>query len=81
MMVTSFPIYVCNSLAVMQTYLTDLVFINILYLSGSECLLTPERSIEIQNAIGADIIMQLDDVVSSTVSGPRVEEAMHRFGL
>ena len=45
---------------------------------GSECLLTPERSIEIQNAIGADIIMQLDDVVSSTVSGPRVEEAMHR---
>ena len=47
-------------------------------IQGSECLLTPERSIEIQNAIGADIIMQLDDVVSSTVSGPRVEEAMHR---
>ena len=46
---------------------------------GSECLLTPERSIEIQNAIGADIIMQLDDVVSSTVSGPRVEVAMHRY--
>lgn len=23
-------------------------------------------------------MMQLDDVVSSTVSGPRVEEAMHR---
>jgi len=45
---------------------------------GSECLLTPERSIEIQNAIGADIIMQLDDVVSSTVSGPRVKEAMFR---
>lgn len=48
------------------------------FMQGSECLLTPERSIEIQNAIGADIIMQLDDVVSSTVSGPRVEEAMHR---
>lgn len=45
---------------------------------GSECMLTPERSIEIQNSIGADIIMQLDDVVSSTVTGPRVEEAMHR---
>ncbi|XP_013776463.2 queuine tRNA-ribosyltransferase catalytic subunit 1-like [Limulus polyphemus] len=43
-----------------------------------EILLSPEKSIEIQNAIGADIIMQLDDVVSSTVSGPRVEEAMHR---
>lgn len=49
-----------------------------LLFEGSECLLTPERSIEIQNSIGADIIMQLDDVVSSTVSGPRVEEAMHR---
>lgn len=66
----------------------------------SEMLLTPEKSIEIQNAIGsrilfflsivnhakiflhlypgADIIMQLDDVVSSTISGPRVEEAMWR---
>ncbi|XP_067144463.1 queuine tRNA-ribosyltransferase catalytic subunit 1 [Centruroides vittatus] len=41
-------------------------------------LLSPEKSIEIQNTIGADIAMQLDDVVSSTVSGPRVEEAMHR---
>nr|KAI8748267.1 queuine tRNA-ribosyltransferase-like [Biomphalaria glabrata] len=45
---------------------------------GSEMLLTPERSIEIQNSIGADIIMQLDDVVHSSVSGPRLEEAMHR---
>lgn len=31
----------------------------------SECMLTPERSMEIQNAIGADIMMQLDDVVST----------------
>lgn len=30
---------------------------------GSECMLTPEESIEIQNAIGGDIMMQLDDVV------------------
>lgn len=42
-------------------------------------MLTPERSIEIQNAIGADIIMQLDDVVKTTTVGPRVEEAMHRL--
>ena len=28
---------------------------------------------------GSDIIMQLDDVVSSTVTGPRVEEAMYRY--
>jgi queuine tRNA-ribosyltransferase catalytic subunit len=45
---------------------------------GTEMLLTPEKSIELQNTIGADIIMQLDDVVSSLVTGPRVEEAMHR---
>lgn len=45
---------------------------------GSLMLLTPEKSIELQNAIGADIIMQLDDVVSSLTTGERVEEAMHR---
>ena len=28
---------------------------------------------------GADIVMQLDDVVSSTETGPRVEEAMLRW--
>ncbi|XP_062388895.1 queuine tRNA-ribosyltransferase catalytic subunit 1 [Sardina pilchardus] len=45
---------------------------------GKEILLTPEESIAIQNSLGSDIMMQLDDVVSSTVTGPRVEEAMHR---
>ncbi|XP_048378132.1 queuine tRNA-ribosyltransferase catalytic subunit 1 isoform X2 [Stegostoma tigrinum] len=45
---------------------------------GKQILLSPEKSIEIQNALGSDIMMQLDDVVSSTVSGPRVEEAMYR---
>ena len=30
---------------------------------GSEMLLTPEKSISLQNSIGADIMMQLDDVV------------------
>lgn len=44
----------------------------------TKTLLTPEESMQIQNAIGADIIMQLDDVVSSLVTGPRVEEAMWR---
>lgn len=42
----------------------------------SQKLLTPEHSIEIQNSIGADIMMQLDDVVKTTTTGPRVEEAM-----
>ncbi|EDW75896.1 uncharacterized protein Dwil_GK15182 [Drosophila willistoni] len=45
---------------------------------NSECMLTPEHSIQIQNAIGADIMMQLDDVVKTTTTGPRVEEAMER---
>ncbi|XP_002736484.1 queuine tRNA-ribosyltransferase catalytic subunit 1-like [Saccoglossus kowalevskii] len=45
---------------------------------SKEMLLTPEKSIEIQNSIGADIMMQLDDVVHSTTTGPRVEEAMYR---
>lgn len=40
---------------------------------GSDMLLTPEQSMFIQNQIGADIIMALDDVVSSKISGPRVE--------
>jgi tRNA-guanine family transglycosylase len=40
-------------------------------------ILTPEHSMEIQNKIGADIMMALDDVVSTTTTGPRVEEAMH----
>ncbi|CAG8573437.1 9387_t:CDS:2 [Cetraspora pellucida] len=45
---------------------------------GSTMLLTPEHSISLQNSIGADIIMQLDDVVSSLTTGKRVEEAMYR---
>jgi queuine tRNA-ribosyltransferase len=46
---------------------------------GSAMLLTPEKSIELQNAIGADVIMALDDVVSSTLQDrARVHEAMER---
>ncbi|KAK0504573.1 tRNA-guanine(15) transglycosylase-like protein [Armillaria luteobubalina] len=46
--------------------------------TGEPTMLTPEESISIQHSIGADIIMQLDDVVSSLTTGPRVEEAMGR---
>ncbi|KAK9460149.1 tRNA-guanine(15) transglycosylase-like protein [Lipomyces oligophaga] len=45
---------------------------------GSPMLLTPEHSIELQNSIGSDIIMQLDDVVHTLTEGPRVEESVHR---
>ncbi|KAI6175691.1 Queuine tRNA-ribosyltransferase domain containing protein [Aphelenchoides bicaudatus] len=41
-------------------------------------MLTPEHCIEIQESIGADIIMQLDHVVHSLTTGSIVEEAMWR---
>ncbi|KAI8427677.1 hypothetical protein MSG28_002141 [Choristoneura fumiferana] len=45
----------------------------------SEIMLTPEKSIEIQNCIGADIIMQLDDVVQTTFNDyDRIKEATER---
>lgn len=53
-----------------------------IYFIESECLLTPEESIEIQNAIGADIIMQLDDVVDVRETDyERFKTATYRFGL
>lgn len=46
---------------------------------GRKMLLTPEHSMAIQNRLGADIIMALDDVVPSTAEDPaRFEEATHR---
>lgn len=46
---------------------------------GTKSLLTPEKSIQIQNAIGADIIMQLDDVVQTTSKDEeRLKEATYR---
>jgi queuine tRNA-ribosyltransferase len=42
-------------------------------------LLTPEHSISLQNSIGSDIIMQLDDVIAATSpDATRMEEAMRR---
>ena len=46
---------------------------------GSPMLLTPEHSIALQNSIGSDIIMQLDDVIATTSPDhARITEAMHR---
>ena len=48
-------------------------------IDGTEMMLTPEQSITFQNQIGSDIMMQLDDVVSSVCdSQERFEEAMAR---
>lgn len=42
-------------------------------------LLTPEHSMSLQNSIGSDIIMQLDDVIQTTSPDlTRMTEAMHR---
>lgn len=46
---------------------------------GSRMLLTPEHSMSIQNKLGADIMMALDDVVPTTAASPdRFEEATYR---
>jgi len=44
----------------------------------STMVLTPEHSIALQQQLGSDIMMQLDDVVHSSVTGARLEEAMLR---
>jgi tRNA-guanine transglycosylase len=46
--------------------------------TNKEMFIGPEESIGIQNCIGSDIMMALDDVVSTVTTGPRVEEAMQR---
>lgn len=46
---------------------------------GTPMLLTPEHSISLQNTIGSDIIMQLDDVlVTTSPDAARMREAMLR---
>ncbi|KAL2052446.1 hypothetical protein ABVK25_007318 [Lepraria finkii] len=46
---------------------------------GTPMLLTPEHSMSLQNTIGSDIIMQLDDVIATTSpDAERMKEAMER---
>jgi len=45
---------------------------------GSKMLLTPEESMRVQNSIGGDIMMALDDVVSPDTAPDRVREACYR---
>lgn len=48
----------------------------------AELMLTPEHSIQVQNAIGADIIMQLDDVVQTTNPDKnRIAESVKRYSI
>lgn len=45
---------------------------------SSIMVLKPEDSMKIQNQIGGDIMMALDDVVKTTTEGPRMAEAADR---
>lgn len=48
------------------------------HLDGSLHHITPERAIEIQEALGADIIMAFDECVALPASGEQVGEAVRR---
>jgi queuine tRNA-ribosyltransferase len=48
------------------------------HIDGRLLQLTPERAVEIQEALGADIIMVLDDVVGLPAPRQRIEEAVAR---
>jgi len=54
------------------------------YVDGRLHMLSPERSIEIQTAIGSDIMMVLDECIDSTAEEPLARAAMertHRWAL
>lgn len=54
------------------------------YLNGSQILLTPERSIEIQRQLGADLIVVLDECTPFHVDKSYTEKSMrlsHRWAL
>jgi queuine tRNA-ribosyltransferase len=48
------------------------------HLDGSSHHITPERSIEIQEALGADIMMAFDECVALPSSRERIEDALQR---
>lgn len=47
------------------------------HIDGSKHMLSPERSVEIQNLLGSDIVMQLDECVSLPCEHKVAEKAMH----
>ncbi len=46
------------------------------HIDGTKHHLTPERSVEIQNLLGSDIVMQLDECIRLPAERPEVERAM-----
>ena len=47
------------------------------HIDGSKHVLTPERSVEIQNLLSSDIVMQLDECVSLPCEDKVAQKAMH----
>lgn len=47
------------------------------HLDGTKFELTPERAVEIQNLLGSDIVMQLDECIRLPAEDSEVERAMH----
>jgi len=48
------------------------------HLNGDKYYLTPEKAMDIQCQLGADIIMAFDDVAPGTASKQRAREALTR---
>src|SRR5881398_1108204 len=48
------------------------------HLDGSRHMLSPERSIEVQRLLDSDILMQFDQLVTTTSSAEQQAEAMER---
>jgi queuine tRNA-ribosyltransferase len=48
------------------------------HLDGSRHMLSPERSIEVQRLLGSDIVMQFDQLVPTTSTREKQQEAMER---
>jgi queuine tRNA-ribosyltransferase len=48
------------------------------HIDGASIRLTPESSLEMQSAIGSDIMMQFDDVAAGNSTKERYEQAMER---
>lgn len=48
------------------------------HIDGSRVFLTPEHSMEMQKVIGADIVMQFDDVAAGDSDRARYQDAMER---
>ena len=48
------------------------------FIDGSKHFFSPEKSIEIQRALGSDIVMAFDELTAPDITHERAEEAMNR---